>query len=328
MAARLQLGVPTVKDIFDALARPGRDPREDLPPPIFKKGILKLEDLQPDMELKGTVLNVVDFGAFVDIGLKDSGLVHISQMANRYIKSPYDVVAVGDVVTVWVLTVDKDRRRVSLTMIQPGTERKPPERRPQGPPRREGAPSGHRREGAPAGHGAVQGAQGGQGGPGGQRREGAPAGQHQRREGGGGPGQRREGGGHGGQRREGGGGGQGQGGGRPMGRRLPPRGQTAIGMNQRGNRPPPGQQQQGGAATQGEAAPADQAADAAAKGQAPQRKRKSSAKPNLSQAALAGATPLSTFGELAAFWEAKKKEGETTPVPTPPAAEEGQPPPA
>ena len=73
----------------------GRDPREDLPPPIFRKGILKLEDLQPGMELKGTVLNVVDFGAFVDIGLKDSGLVHISQMANRYVKSPYEVVAVG-----------------------------------------------------------------------------------------------------------------------------------------------------------------------------------------------------------------------------------------
>ena len=120
--------MPTLRDILDALARPGRDPREDLPPPIFKKGILKLEDLQPGMELKGTVLNVVDFGAFVDIGLKDSGLVHISQMANRYIKSPYDVVAVGDVVTVWVLTVDQERRRVSLTMIPPGTERKPPER--------------------------------------------------------------------------------------------------------------------------------------------------------------------------------------------------------
>src|SRR5204862_432406 len=84
----------------------------------------ELEDLQAGMELKGTVLNVVDFGAFVDIGLKDSGLVHISQMANRYIKSPYDVVLVGDVVTVWVLTVDQERRRVSLTMIKPGTERK------------------------------------------------------------------------------------------------------------------------------------------------------------------------------------------------------------
>jgi uncharacterized protein len=130
VAARLQMGVPTVRDILDALARPGRDPREDLPPPIFKKGILKLEDLQPGMELKGTVLNVVDFGAFVDIGLKDSGLVHISQMANRYVKNTYDVVAVGDVVSVWVLAVDQERRRVSLTMIKPGTERKPPERKP------------------------------------------------------------------------------------------------------------------------------------------------------------------------------------------------------
>src|SRR5262249_11934538 len=80
LSAQLQLGVPTLKDIVDALVRPGRDPREDLPPPIFKKGVLKLEDLQTGMELKGTVLNVVDFGAFVDVGLKDSGLVHISQM--------------------------------------------------------------------------------------------------------------------------------------------------------------------------------------------------------------------------------------------------------
>ena len=132
----MAIGEPTLHDILEALARPGRDPREDLPPPIFKKGILKLEDLQPGMELKGTVLNVVDFGAFVDIGLKDSGLVHISQMANRYIKSPYDVVAVGDVVTVWVLQVDQERRRVSLSMIRPGSERKPAERKPKdGAPR-------------------------------------------------------------------------------------------------------------------------------------------------------------------------------------------------
>src|SRR5258708_31415125 len=93
------------------------------------------------MELKGTVLNVVDFGAFIEMGLKDSGLVHISQMANRYVKSPYDVSAVGDVVTVWVLAVDKERRRVSLTMIAPGTERKPPEKKPM-PQRREGPPPG------------------------------------------------------------------------------------------------------------------------------------------------------------------------------------------
>jgi uncharacterized protein len=130
LSARLQVGAPTLRDILDALARPGRDPRDDLPPPVFKKGVLRLEDLQPGMELKGTVLNVVDFGAFVDVGLKDSGLVHISQMANRYIKNPYDVAAVGDVVMVWVMAVDQERRRVSLTMIKPGTERRPPERSP------------------------------------------------------------------------------------------------------------------------------------------------------------------------------------------------------
>ena len=83
------------------------------------------------MELKGTVLNVVDFGAFVDIGLKDSGLVHISQMANRFIKNPYDIAAVGDVVTVWVLSVDQQRRRVSLTMIKPGSAPRAPERKPR-----------------------------------------------------------------------------------------------------------------------------------------------------------------------------------------------------
>jgi protein Tex len=159
VSSRLEVGLPTVRDILEALGRPGRDPREDLPPPIFKKGILKLEDLQPGMELKGTVLNVVDFGAFIDIGLKDSGLVHISQMANRYIKNPYDVVAVGDVVAVWVMTVDQGRRRVSLTMIKPGTERKPPERKPpevrpprsERPPQRGDRPPPRRGEGPPRG---------------------------------------------------------------------------------------------------------------------------------------------------------------------------------
>jgi uncharacterized protein len=130
VARRLEVGIPTIRDIFEALSRPGRDPREDLPPPIFKKGIMRVEDLRPGMELKGTVLNVVDFGAFVDIGLKDSGLVHISQMANRYIRSTYDVVSVGDVVTVWVLEVEAGRHRVSLTMIAPGTPRHGPQRKP------------------------------------------------------------------------------------------------------------------------------------------------------------------------------------------------------
>src|SRR5262249_34120134 len=139
----LNVGDPTLRDIAESLARPERDPREDLPKPIFKRGVLKLEDLSAGMELKGTVLNVVDFGAFVDIGLKDSGLVHISQLANRYIKSPHDVVSVGDVVTAWVMGVDQERKRVSLTMVKPGTER------PRGGP---GGGGGGRRggEGRPA----------------------------------------------------------------------------------------------------------------------------------------------------------------------------------
>ena len=98
LAAKLGAGEPTVRDILDALARPGRDPREDLPPPIFKKGVIKLDDLTPGMELAGTVLNVVDFGAFVDIGLHDTGLVHISQLANKYVRDPHEVVSVGDIV--------------------------------------------------------------------------------------------------------------------------------------------------------------------------------------------------------------------------------------
>jgi len=118
--------------------RPGRDPREELPPPVFRRGIMKLEDLQKDMELQGTVLNVVDFGAFVDIGLTDSGLVHISRLADRFIRDPHEVVGVGDVLKLWVVEIDKGRRRVSLTAIPPGSVRPPRpkrEERPQRPPR-------------------------------------------------------------------------------------------------------------------------------------------------------------------------------------------------
>ncbi|HEX3872310.1 MAG TPA: Tex-like N-terminal domain-containing protein, partial [Pirellulales bacterium] len=129
LAGELSTGTLTLEDIVVQLTRPGRDPRESLPSPVFKKGILKIDDLAAGMELAGTVLNVVDFGAFVDIGLKDSGLVHISQMADRYVQDPHEVVSVGDIVKVWVLEVDKQRRRVSLTMIEPGTKRQPPPRR-------------------------------------------------------------------------------------------------------------------------------------------------------------------------------------------------------
>jgi uncharacterized protein len=126
LAEELQVGQLTLKDIVSQFTRPGRDPREDLPEPIFKRGILKLEDLQQGMELSGSVLNVVDFGAFVDIGLHDSGLVHVSQLANRYVRDPHEVVSVGDIVKVWVMEIDKTRRRVSLTMIPPGTKKPEP----------------------------------------------------------------------------------------------------------------------------------------------------------------------------------------------------------
>jgi uncharacterized protein len=150
LARELEVGELTLRDIIDAVGRPERDPRDDLPKPIFKKGILKIEDLSQGMELKGTVLNVVDFGAFVDIGLKDSGLVHISQLANRYVKSPHDVVSVGDVVTVWVMGVDQERKRVSLTMVKPGTER---QRGQQGGTRRGGEPREREGEGRQPGQG-------------------------------------------------------------------------------------------------------------------------------------------------------------------------------
>ncbi|MDZ4821568.1 MAG: helix-hairpin-helix domain-containing protein, partial [Planctomycetota bacterium] len=129
LAEEMQVGQLLLRDIVAQLTRPGRDPREDLPEPIFKRGILKLEDLEPNMELSGSVLNVVDFGAFVDIGLHDSGLVHVSQLANRYVRDPHEVVSVGDIVKVWVLEIDKTRRRVSLTMIPPGSKKPEPQRR-------------------------------------------------------------------------------------------------------------------------------------------------------------------------------------------------------
>jgi len=119
VADQLGVGVPTLRDILDSLQRPGRDPREELPPPIFRTDVLKLEDLTPGMELHGTVRNVIDFGAFVDIGIKNDGLVHISQLSDKFVKHPMDVVSVGDNVTVWVLQVDEKKGRVGLTMRKP-----------------------------------------------------------------------------------------------------------------------------------------------------------------------------------------------------------------
>ncbi|MBY0149293.1 RNA-binding transcriptional accessory protein [Neobacillus niacini] len=119
VSAELEIGELTLKDIIDALVRPERDPRDDLPRPLLKKDVLKLEDLSAGMELQGTVRNVVDFGAFVDIGVKQDGLVHISKLSNRFVKHPLDIVSVGDVVTVWVDSVDMKKGRVALTMLAP-----------------------------------------------------------------------------------------------------------------------------------------------------------------------------------------------------------------
>ncbi len=137
----METGVPTLNDIIDSLARPGRDPRSDLAGPIFKKDVLKMSDLTPGMELRGTILNVVDFGAFVDVGLKESGLVHVSQLSSQFVRSPHDVVSVGDIVTVWVLSVDAERKRVSLGMIKPGTPAPARGRRPERKPAADSQPA-------------------------------------------------------------------------------------------------------------------------------------------------------------------------------------------
>ncbi len=116
VAEQVGVGEPTLEDILNDLEKPGRDPREEMPQPIFKSDVLKMEDLKEGMILKGTVRNVVDFGAFVDIGVKRDGLVHVSEMAQRYVKNPLEVVAVGDVVSVKVIGIDAERGRVKLSM--------------------------------------------------------------------------------------------------------------------------------------------------------------------------------------------------------------------
>ncbi len=119
LAEELGVGEPTLKDIARELQKPGRDPRDDLPKPILRTDVLAIEDLASGMELMGTVRNVIDFGAFVDIGVHQDGLVHISRMANRFIKHPAEVVKVGDVIKVWVVEVDAKKKRIALTMLPP-----------------------------------------------------------------------------------------------------------------------------------------------------------------------------------------------------------------
>lgn len=119
LAQEIGIGMLTLQDILSELKKPGRDPREDVPAPVLRKDVLDMKDLKPGMELTGTVRNVIDFGAFVDIGVHQDGLVHISRMTSRFIRHPSEVVKVGDIVKVWVVDVDEKKKRIALTMLQP-----------------------------------------------------------------------------------------------------------------------------------------------------------------------------------------------------------------
>ncbi|MBR5536762.1 MAG: helix-hairpin-helix domain-containing protein, partial [Clostridia bacterium] len=116
LAKELEVGEPTLRDILKELAKPGRDPRDELPPPLLREDVLDMKDLKEGMTLQGTVRNVIDFGAFVDIGVHQDGLVHVSQISSKFIKHPSELLKVGDVVTVKVLGVDLKKKRISLTM--------------------------------------------------------------------------------------------------------------------------------------------------------------------------------------------------------------------
>ncbi len=119
LMATLSVGEHTLNDILDAFVAPNRDPRDEVAAPLLRSDVLKLEDLKPGMELQGTVRNVVDFGVFVDCGVKEDGLVHLSKMSNKFVKHPMDIVSVGDIVKVWVDSVDLQRKRLALTMKEP-----------------------------------------------------------------------------------------------------------------------------------------------------------------------------------------------------------------
>ncbi len=118
LAQEIGVGLPTLNDKLAELAKPGRDPRDELPKPVLRTDVLEMKDLKPGMELTGTVRNVIDFGAFVDIGVHQDGLVHISRMAEKFIRHPSEVVKVGDIVKVWVVSVDEQKKRIALTMVQ------------------------------------------------------------------------------------------------------------------------------------------------------------------------------------------------------------------
>lgn len=116
IAKELEVGELTLKDIIEELSKPGRDPREEMPKPVLRTDVLKFEDLREGQILTGTVRNVIDFGAFVDVGVKHDGLVHISEMSEKFVKNPSDIVSVGDVVKVKVIAIDRERQKVKLSM--------------------------------------------------------------------------------------------------------------------------------------------------------------------------------------------------------------------
>lgn len=119
IANQLNIGKPTLEDIIKSLKAPNRGPRDEFETPILKSDVLSIEDLSEGMKLSGTVRNVVDFGAFVDIGVKQDGLVHVSKLSKKFVKNPMDIVSVGDIVDVWILNIDKQKDKISLTMINP-----------------------------------------------------------------------------------------------------------------------------------------------------------------------------------------------------------------
>lgn len=311
--AKAPVGMPgysnaTVRQVLGELIHGGDDVRTHFPAPILRKGLLPIESLEVGKEVEGTVLNVVDFGCFVDIGLKDGGLVHISEMANRFVRSPHEMVHVGEVVRVWIRSVDKEKGRVSLTMIRPGSDR-------GGPPQHRGERGGQRPR-RPMGQGDGP----GRGGPprGDGRNEGGPQGNRPpRRDGGGGPG--RGPGGPGGPGRPGGpdrgpnrddrGGNRGPAQNLPRGLAdLPPRGTSLKQMGRKGGpggRPRPGAPGQDKAppeANPAGAAPDRDKAPIQQPSTAPKPKKEGAKAPVLSQDALKGTSPLGTFAELAAFW--------------------------
>ena len=118
LASELDAGLPTVHDILDALVKPGRDPREELPAPLTRQAIVKLSDIKPGTIMRGTVRNITDFGSFVDIGIKTAGLIHISELSKKRVKHPLDVISVGDILNVMVISVDEKRGRIGLSLKQ------------------------------------------------------------------------------------------------------------------------------------------------------------------------------------------------------------------